>query len=92
MSPATPQWAIDRAYALANERGHINAFAAYIATHEEPPVDPLLIEARKIVASGEVNGLVRSAIHAGEWDTGTHVIRTLNGIRRGIELAKEQPS
>lgn len=64
MTDEIPQWAIERAAELACEVAtkpiynadkvvnlHLDqAFASYIAKHEEPPVDPLLIEAREIAA------------------------------------------
>lgn len=97
----TPKWAFERAFVLANADGvpatdlstwtaAINAFAAYIAAHEEPPVDPLLIEARKLVAdrfSPHANGC-RSAILAGDEDSGQAVQNALTALKRGIELAK----
>jgi hypothetical protein len=59
-----PDWAIERACVEANNRskyhpwtkhdygsnGALTALADYIAAHEQPPVDPLLIEAREIAA------------------------------------------
>ncbi len=87
-APDIPEWAMERAFALANAdvvpttdlstwTAAITAFAAYIAAHEEPPVDPLLIEAREILR------------HYGYERTGTaEEGLALAGIRRGIELAK----
>ena len=52
------------------------AFARYIAEHEEPPVDPLLIEAEQIVDKYDYtfNGLRNAVAEA---------------LRRGIELGKQ---
>ena len=58
-----PDWAWDRAKRMIDGQpntgpgwakslapiGAVRAFARYIAEHEEPPVDPLLIEAEQIV-------------------------------------------
>ena len=40
-----PDWAFARAQELRNKRGftHLDAFAAYIAEHEQPPVDRKLL-------------------------------------------------
>ena len=51
----TPQWAFDRANELTEEcpafhNGAYLAFVKYIAEHEDPPVDPLLQQARDIAA------------------------------------------
>ena len=66
-------------------------FARYIAQHEEPPVDPLLIEAREMAAKyyerarmPDTAGLCRN----GERDDWLHVELALEGLRRGIELGK----
>ena len=64
MTDDIPQWALERAAELANkEAGDAcftaaymaglylgEAFARYIAQHEEPPVDPVLKDAREIAA------------------------------------------
>jgi hypothetical protein len=44
-----PDWAFARAQELRNKRGftHLDAFAAYIAEHEQPPVDRKLLCARE---------------------------------------------
>lgn len=66
-------------------------FARYIAQHEEPPVDPLLIEAREIVARHEDSlGFDEDAksTRAGDIDSLESVQFTLTGLRRGIELGK----
>ena len=44
-----PDWAFARAQKLRNKRGftHLDAFAAYIAEHEQPPVDRKVLCARE---------------------------------------------
>ena len=84
---APPQWAIDRA--LSYGPGWKTAFARYIAEHEQPPVDPLLVEARRIVA--ETWRRVGSKSYAdrveeGLCDDGIYVPIALTAIRRGIEI------
>lgn len=105
MTDEIPQWALERAAELANkEMGEDylsptsiagtyvgTALARYIAQHEEPPVDPLLIEAREIVARHEDSlGFDEDAksTRAGDVDSCESVQFTLTGLRRGIELGK----
>lgn len=81
-------WAGDKAAVYAS----MGAFARYIAEHEQPPVDPLLVEAREIVAKyyddeGQPNHA--QAIRAGNWNETGLVKSALAALRRGIELAKE---
>jgi hypothetical protein len=110
-----PEWAVKRANDLTSEAmkdgswlpigGHASAaFARYIAEHEEPPVDPLLIEARKLFAEDHRNGLIALAhplgscilksgagedlILEGNYDHRREVSRYLAALRRGIELGK----
>lgn len=103
-----PQWAIDKADRLLGETdprafgdGYrhplaawvATTFARYIAEHEQPPVDPLLVEAREIVASdAERRGY--SAMSAKAIREGTYcedeVSMALTGLRRGIEIAGER--
>lgn len=49
-----PDWAFKRAQELRNKRGftHLDAFAAYIAEHEQPPIDRKLLCAREAMARG----------------------------------------
>jgi hypothetical protein len=66
--------------------------ASLIAKHEQPPVDPLLVEAREITAKyyddHNIPNTAR-AIQAGHWDKGERVQTVLTALRRGVELAKE---
>ncbi len=71
------------------------AFAAYIAAHEEPPIDPLLIEARRIVScakSGRYSPSEEKAIDEGRYDNQEPIQVALTCLKRGMELAKEQSS
>lgn len=102
-----PEWAFARAnelavkYGMEDEKGRVFdgpytrplqvAFARYIAEHEEPPFDPLLIEAREIAATH------RSAwadeFRSGKYDeTSTEIPVALTALRRGIELARKEDS
>lgn len=102
-----PKWAVERAEELAAAEAEggttwtplADAFARYIAAHEEPPVDPLLVEARQIAA--EIRRSAREGapyqqcsiaakIEAGEWDDHQLVLSAERALRRGMELAKEQ--
>lgn len=59
-----PQWAIRRAEELCgcnfygDAGGVAGAFARYIAQHEQPPVDPDVLEARQLIA--DVYGRTRN--------------------------------
>lgn len=97
-----PDWAIERAQTLINAAcipgehytfGAERAFAKFIAEHEEPPVDPLLIEARKIVV--QLNAEAGCEMFADKVENGLrddHIeIRTaLAALRRGIEIERER--
>jgi len=106
MTDEIPQWALERAAQLANKEAGVTggftaaymteadlgrAFARYIAQHEQPPVDPLLIEAREIAAK-YYDGVCRyntaEACRNGKWDGAPSVQLALAALRRGIELGK----
>ena len=61
------------------------AFARYIAEHEEPPVDPLLIEAREIAAG--FKHYEPEDVLAGQLDHSVALQMTLAALKRGMELA-----
>lgn len=65
-------------------------FARYIAQHEQPPVDPLLIEAREIAAKDAQTDFPEFAnnIRDGECDDCAEIVLVLTALRRGIELGK----
>ncbi len=99
-----PQWALERARALRDEQmfpGNMcpmdNAFALYIAAHETPPVDPIMVKARLLVAETQhnwpdspwhLNQVAR--LIAGDEDKSLVVMAAYEGLRRGIELGREQ--
>jgi hypothetical protein len=100
MSDDIPQWAKDRACEIAKASGVTpggardadfawgRAFARYIAEHEEPPVDPLLVEAREIAAKARPD--YAEGYLSGGYDTSSTEIRTaLLALRRGIERGKQ---
>lgn len=98
-----PQWAVARrnelveaTYQEVADSGLLHsdcillAFARYIAAHEEPPVDPLLNEARKLIAESNVfrtNNQMQAILdgHAGT----LQVSIALAALRRGIELCSK---
>lgn len=105
---SVPEWAKVEAVKRLNEAaagGHyklprdenshsVLVAARLIAVHEEPPVDPLLIEARDIAASdyearhpsaSQWAGFCRD----GWYDHDPEVVIALVALRRGIELAGE---
>ena len=107
MNDTTPKWAFDRAERMASDvclaedahildRGHwFKAFAAYIAEYEQPPVDPLMVAAREIVATTQhnwpdspwhLNQVAR--LRVGAEDKSLVVMAAYEGIKRGMELAK----
>lgn len=106
MSDEIPQWALERAAELANKEAGVTggftaaymteadlgrAFACYIAQHEEPPVDPMLIEAREIAAKHydeQGNSRAAKTCRGGYCDTTGTLQMIAEGLRRGIELGK----
>lgn len=97
MSDIPPKWAMDRARELAglnrcligDAQVHY-AFAAYIAQHESPPVDPLLIEAREAAATAAGARPWSSFCRDGSYDS-THAVQAaLAGVKRGMELGRER--
>lgn len=95
-----PEWAIERAQELfVKEMGKsstgqvvvmIHAFARYIASKEEAPVDPLVLEARNICVENESNFQFQQAIKGGNVDGGQPMRVAIAALKRGMELAKEQ--
>lgn len=70
------------------------AFARYIAEHEGPPVDPLLIEAREIAAVAVEGAPGRftfppKSYREGERDDEPGVKAIIAALKRGMELARE---
>jgi hypothetical protein len=111
MSDEIPQWAKERACELANaiheyprftvdhldrDWPSLQAFARYIAAHEEPPVDPLLVEARKIACGIGIDRSYgrawQTAVASGADDQNEYILGALAGLKRGIELASERQS
>jgi hypothetical protein len=93
VSDVIPQWARDKAAHLYSREngGWWEIFARYIAQHEQPPVDPDLIEAREVAVqyslwcSGEIRGQFRS----GKNDDWAEIKIALAAIKRGRELANQ---
>lgn len=89
-----PEWAWKRLRELKAEVGTsiINptevAFARYIASKEEAPVDPLLREAVEIVVGlyPDYTGLQQIAIREGKWHQ-DDVELALAALKRGLALA-----
>lgn len=106
MSNDIPEWALrefcDRAgldYRLVfSNMGDVPLRAAakaggkLIAEHEEPPVDPLLIEAREIAAThAEKQDYKKdfiANIRSGNWDNDDEVQVPLAALKRGIKIGK----
>ena len=82
-----------RAQEAAGGSSIINAFARYIEEHEPPPPDPLLDEAREVIARcQEAMGMANAAKAArlGKCDTQMSMRITLAALRRGIELGRQE--
>lgn len=93
----TPAWAHRRVQELRRGSEFIgDTFARYIASKEEPPVDPLVLEARTIALRhalpGMRHGITSSRTDQGAADHTPELQAVLEALRRGIELAKEQSS
>jgi len=70
------------------------SFARYIARHENAPLDPLLIEARQLVAdryNDTFGAEHKAATLAGEDDDSDAIKNCLAALRRGIEIGEAQP-
>ena len=82
-----PEWAFARAQELRNKRGftHLDAFAAYIAEHEQPPVDRKLLCAREAMAQACTLPESEGAYRRGSWDHAGALKQCL----RAIELWEE---
>lgn len=83
-----------RAQEAAGGSSIINAFARYIEEHEPPPPDPLLDEAREVIARcQEAMGMANAAKAArmGKCDSQMSMRMTLAALRRGIELGRQEP-
>lgn len=84
--------------------GAAHAFARYIAEHEEAPVDPVIAAAREMFIEDRPSiafegmhykhGAGDRLIRAGNFDNHFQVLRYIQVLRRGMELARtpEQPS
>lgn len=88
-------WAIDRALELSGSESRTDprvlAFARYIAAHEKPPVDPILIKAREIVAYAHINTTAKpSRILKGAWDHTPVIKSAMDALREGIKIGREQ--
>lgn len=106
MADEIPEWAMNKAEALVRDLRdpsifwmdrHRNAFARYIAEHEEPPVDPVIREARQICADElSRRGSERAAREylAGYYDqcNGPNMSIAVAALKRGMELAKTETS
>lgn len=54
--PMPADWAIRRAKEETGEQYLLDAFARYIEKHEQPPVDPDVLDVRRILAANSVFG------------------------------------
>lgn len=65
------------------------SFARYIAEHEDAPVDPVILEARKIGADlGWYQANSIGLLHDGMFDNCGTMQGLIAALRRGIELGK----
>jgi hypothetical protein len=94
---------MDRPHGAHGFASMVLAYAKLIAEHEEPPVDPLLVEAREMVAEDHRTGVVdlvldgvickhggaHGAILRGQFDHRREVQNYLRALRRGIEIGKQ---
>lgn len=90
MREEIPQWAKDRARSLVPVEPRLmvtvgdvaDAFARYIAQHEQPPVDPDVLAVREI-ASAFVNGKAeQEAVGRGECDNSPQFRIALDAFRK----------
>jgi len=98
MNKDVPDWAIERARELYRANvpeipepkydgfSYQEAFARYITEHEEPPADPLLLEARAICASVAENKAYQYL--DGTRDKYGDMEIALTALKRGIEMGE----
>lgn len=105
MPPPSNQWTYDRAREIIDAQtkagwcddhvpsGAMHAFARYIGEHEEAPVDPCFVIARKLVVETQHNWPdspwhIQEAEEtlAGRRDYTLVVKAAAEGVRRGIEI------
>lgn len=85
-------WSLDQAKQWMNVNMYgmsIQGFAAYIAEHEEAPIDQLLLDARSIAADiAEKDGqtIWSSRVDLGLEDGHPDVLIALAALKRGIEI------
>ena len=100
-----PQWAIDEAKKRVSDeffriKGHhvsmnldnipVKLLAHHIAKYETPPIDPDLIEARKVASTRKSDFVTPEEYLSGKRDNYVDVVSALAGIKRGRELQAEQ--
>lgn len=61
-------WAIQRAMEETESEYLLDAFARYIEKHEQPPVDPDVLDVRRIAAAWVMNEEVAKRVLAGKYD------------------------
>ena len=75
-----------------NQTTAIKALCAHILKHEEAPVDPLLVEAREIVACNPTqpySPMLKDMIRKGDF-CGPIVNLVLHALQRGGEIEREK--
>jgi hypothetical protein len=82
----------DEARRIVDEtgRGRATAIAARLAREGWMPVDPLLIEARKICAAKTDGDFKHSQFMSGNLDDSPYIELALAALKRGIEIGKEK--
>ena len=96
MSEEIPQWAIEKADVLSRNEHTASvfvgvttqAFARYIAQHEQPPVDPDVIAVREILAEGSPSATLDGQYRHGERDHAPEFQAALTAFRKHKEAGK----
>lgn len=86
-----PEAVIPSVKATPSSYATLIALARRIEKTDQPPIEPLLLEAREIVAKyyEDANGPYNVArIRSGEWDSTNLNQIALAALKRGMELAK----
>ena len=66
----------------------LHVLARYIAKHEEPTVDPLLVEAREVCAQCARFSHYKEGYISGAFDDDSAVQVALAALKRGIEMGE----
>lgn len=75
-------WAIQRAKEEGGSEGYTLSFARYIEKHEQPPVDPDVLDVRQLAAAWVTNDDFIEGLLVGRYDDDDSFRRTLAAYKQ----------